>query len=109
MLRRAFSTSRRRFLDVTHESTLTGTRHRLEFVCEPRRQTDGDGAFILYGLFFKREEAFLRVHARLLREQRTATLNSIAQELLNKTSEIPRDTLMDLARAIERDGAREFE
>lgn len=60
-------------------------------------------------LFFKREDAFLRVHARLLREQRAATLNSIAQELLDKTSTVPRETLLDLARAIERDGARELE
>ena len=56
MLRRAFSTSRRRFLGVTHENTLTGTRHRLEFVCEPRQTTKdeetGSGVvFILYGLF----------------------------------------------------------
>jgi hypothetical protein len=57
-------------------------------------------------LFWKREEAFMRVHARLLREQRASTLELITRELLDKNSTTPRDTLYDLVRLIEREGDR---
>jgi len=108
----------RRFMSLFNRQLVTFAQHQMRGIIKDTTQfmyakQAASIVSVMYPplspLFFKREEAFMRVHARLLREQRAATLNSIAQELLSKTSDIPRDTLMDLVRAIERDGSREFE